>query len=248
MALARTVLPELLDDLAIDDPDAMRSRKDLKRVHQAMGTRSILLQALGNFRIPKQDRPLRILELGAGDGSLLLSVAQALKPSWAAVELTLLDRQALLAPTTTAAFAGLGWIVKDQVSDVHDWAASTLQSNFSAEPLLRWDLIVTSLFLHHFEDQLLTPLLGAIALGSDRFVACEPRRSRPTLLASQLIGALGVNAVTRTDAVLSVRAGFIGTEITDLWPAPTTAWESREYAAGYFSQCFVAARTTAVGS
>lgn len=248
MALVRSVVPELLDSLAADDPSAMRSRQDLKRVHRAMGTRSILLRALAGFRIDRHARPLRILELGAGDGSLMLSVARALEPSWAPVELTLLDRQALLDPATVAAYARLGWVATSQVSDVHDWAATTIQANYSGAPSARWDLIVATLFLHHFDGEPLATLLSAVALDSERFIACEPRRSRATLLASQLIGTLGVNAVTRADAVASVRAGFAGTEITDLWPAPTTAWQSREYAAGRFSQCFVAARTTEAGA
>lgn len=246
MAFARTVEPELLDSLDADDPSAMRSRQDLKRVHRAMGTRSILLRALADFRMQRREGPLRILELGAGDGTLMLSVARALEPSWAPVELTLLDRQALLEPPTIAAYARVGWVATSQVSDVHDWAATMIQTSYSAQPAARWDLIVAALFLHHFDGEPLTTLLSAIALGSERFVACEPRRSRVALWASQLIGTLGVNAVTRADAVASVRAGFVGSEITDLWPAPTTAWEAREHAAGRFSQCFVAARTTQV--
>lgn len=248
MAFARSVVPELLDNLVASDPAAIRSRQDLKRVHQAMGTRSILLRALGNFNIRESSAPLRILELGAGDGSLMLAVAQAQKPRWNSVELCLLDRQALLDPSTTAAYAGLGWKVTSEVADVNDWAIAMTQSSYSAQPVARWDLIVANLFLHHFDGEQLSTLLGAIALVSERFVACEPRRSRLALVASQLIGAIGVNAVTRTDAVLSVRAGFAGNEISDSWPAPNLAWESREYPAGRFSQCFVAARTTAAGA
>ena len=38
-----------------------------------------------------QAAPLRVLEIGAGDGSLMLGIAQALAPAWPKVELTLLD-------------------------------------------------------------------------------------------------------------------------------------------------------------
>lgn len=248
MSFPRQVVPELLDDLAAADPAAVRSREDLKRVHQVMGTRSILLRALGNFRVQRQGRPLRILELGAGDGSLMLSVARALDPGWAPVELTLLDRLALLDPRTTVAYAQLGWVATNQIGDVHEWARLATLSSYSADPSPRWDLIVANLFLHHFDEEQLPTLLAGISLGCERFVACEPRRSRLALVASQLIGTIGVGAVTRADAVLSVRAGFVGSEISNSWPAPNMAWESREYAAGRFSHCFVAARTTAAGA
>jgi hypothetical protein len=50
-ALARVVAPETLDGLSEADPEARRSRRDLRRVHRAMGTRGAAgwcrLQAAG---------------------------------------------------------------------------------------------------------------------------------------------------------------------------------------------------------
>lgn len=53
------------------------------------------------------------------------------------------------------------------------------------------------------------------------------------------------NAVTRADAVLSVRAGFRGAELQALWPAATARWSLAETRAGLFSHCFVASRLAA---
>ena len=47
MKLMRTVLPEELDSLGPDDPSAIRSRRDLQRVHRAMATCSVLTRELG---------------------------------------------------------------------------------------------------------------------------------------------------------------------------------------------------------
>ena len=88
----------------------------------------------------------------------------------------------------------------------------------------------------------MTQLLQAAAARSDRLLACEPRRSRIALAGSHLIGALGVNAVTREDAVSSVRAGFNGNELSALWPTDPSGWHVREYAAGLFSHCLLATR------
>jgi hypothetical protein len=103
-------------------------------------------------------------------------------------------------------------------------------------------LITTSLFLHHFNDDELDLLLAAAALRCDRFFACEPSRSRLALAGSHLIGAIGANAVTRQDAVLSVHAGFRGDEISARWPHAGSRWRTRESAAGLFSHCFSAER------
>jgi len=260
MSFARIVVPEVLDGLAADDPAAQRSRLDLQRVHRVMGTRTTVLRALRTLPVKSTStRPLRILELGAGDGSLMLGVARALKAQWPAVSLTLLDLQNLLSASTTADYAALGWQVKAQVGDVLTWAERGSPESMP-EDAPRWDLIIANLFLHHFQTSQLTTLLAQIAARSEHFFACEPRRARLALAGSHLIGALGVNAVTREDAVLSVRAGFRSTELSALWPEidpntvhkptheSTPEWTLREYSAGLFSHCLLASRGADAGA
>lgn len=240
--MPRIVTAEMLDSLAPGDPDAMRSRRDLQRVHRVMGTREILLQGLTamSARHPGTT-PLRILEIGAGDGSLMLGVARALAPGWPGVELTLLDRQSLLDSATLEGYGELGWRVTEQVGDVLDWATESVQEKAAA--VVVWDLILANLFLHHFESAQLTLILRAIATSSRRFLACEPRRDWLALAGSHMIGAIGANHVTREDSVLSVHAGFNGDELTALWPLPDGRWQVQEYSAGLFSHCFRAERS-----
>ena len=80
-------------------------------------------------------------------------------------------------------------------------------------------MVVANLFLHHFDGDACAALLAGCARRADALVACEPRRSRFALGASHLIVFLGANAVTRRDGVLSVRAGFVGQELSDAWQA-----------------------------
>lgn len=244
--LPRMVAAETLDGLAEDDPAAMRSRRDLRRVHRVMGTRSIVRRALRDATASRaQAAPLRVLELGAGDGSLMLGVARALAPAWPPVELTLLDAQALVDRATIESYAELGWTTVARVGDVLDWAAGAADLQRLGGAAARWDLIIANLFLHHFEDAQLAALLNAIATSTDRFFACEPRRGWLALAGSHLIGAIGANSVTREDAVLSVHAGFRGGELTAVWPAEAVEWQLQEYTAGLFSHCFRAERVGA---
>jgi hypothetical protein len=159
------------------------------------------------------------------------------------VQLTLLDRVGIVQPATLAAYAELGWTTHVLVVDVLDWAAraevDASGPDFNGQPR-RWDLVSTALFLHHFEGEQLELLLTAIASRSERFFACEPARSWQALAGSYLVGAIGANAVTREDAVLSVRAGFRAHEITAKWPQAGSTWHTREFAAGPFSHCFSA--------
>lgn len=229
MNLSRCVQPEILDHLAENDPRAIRSRADLRRINRIMGTQSIMLRALRDIPAPR-----RVIELGAGDATLLLAFAKRLAHRWPQVHLTLLDRQSLVAPATIDAFHTLGWQVEVLNTDALDWISRSTPD--------RYDLCVANLFLHHFNGAQLELLLSAMADRSDTFFGCEPRRGRLALAGSHLVRLIGANAVTREDAVLSVRAGFAGNELTALWPPGRAGWELSEYSAGLFSHCFLALR------
>ena len=208
--MTRTVVPELLDHLDPDDPEAQRSRRDLQRIHVVMGTVRTLRGAIRRLRLASP--PRHILELGAGDGTLLLRLARSHASAWSGVELTLLDQQELVSAQTRAAYEALGWRVTVLKMDVVAWARGSWARQH--------DLCLTSLFLHHFKGPELTDILDAVAARATAFVACEPRRDPWSQLASRLVGLIGGNHVTRSDAVTSVAAGFSGHEISRQWPEP----------------------------
>ena len=229
--MSRHVAPEALDSLDAADPDAHRSRRDLRRLHVAMGTLSIMTRAIG---VEPNRAPLRILELGAGDGSLALRFAQRHARHWPRVSWTLLDRQDTVAESTLQGLRATGWQPVVAVADVFDW--------LDANRELSWDIIVANLFVHHFEGAELSRLLRAVAEVTPLFFCCEPRRSTTALIGSHLVGLIGAGAVTRTDAVLSVHAGFRGRELSKQW-LTHEGWSLREYSAGLFSHCLLARKT-----
>lgn len=236
-------MPEILDGLPNHNPSAIRSRRDLRRVNLAMRSRSIVARALRSSHLfQRESSKLRILEIGAGDGHLMLRVAQTLQARWRDVEMTLLDQIDLVEASTAARYAALGWHVSPVVGDVLAWAVDATKVVRDGAGDDRWDLIIANLFLHHFEGPQLAALLGAIEARAECFVACEPRRSGMARFGSHLIGALGVNAVTRADAVSSVVAGFRDSELSNVWPGTVRRWMLKEYSAGLFSHCFTAER------
>ena len=232
---SRLVQGEELDVLPPSDPRALRSRADLRRVHRAMCSVSILTRCLGQLRLRKT--PRRILELGAGDATLLLRLAQTLDPPWQDVSLTVLDRHDMVSPETQAAYEALGWQLTVLQDDALAWAESRNAAHY--------DLSLACLFVHHFVGDELSTLLRGIMSQADAFVALEPRRDWIARTGSRFIALLGANRVTREDAVKSVAAGFRGREMTALWPGSSGDWWCDEYAAFPFSQCFVAARESA---
>jgi len=235
-SLKRQVGKEILDELAEDDPRASRARRDLRRINWIMRSAGLIASALTRGGVV----PRRILELGAGDGSLMLCLARRQHRAWPGVHVTLLDRQQLVSRDTREQFARLGWTVEAVNADVLDWA-TPLQQN-AVDTAEHWDAVTSNLFVHHFDNQTIRRIFEAVSRRTDHFVACEPRRDRVALLASRLVALIGAGAVTREDAVLSVRAGFNGRELSRLWPGSAADWAVQEARAGAFSHRFLARR------
>ena len=115
--MRRTVEPELLDDLPSADPRAVRSRADLRRINCLMGNADVFTRLFAN-RLAAGSGHLRIIELGAGDGSLLLRLARRWSKLGITADVTLLDRQMLLTAATCRAFAALHWSVASVATEV----------------------------------------------------------------------------------------------------------------------------------
>ena len=226
--MKRIIQPELLDTLSPDDPRAVRSRRDLRRINWWMRNHAIMGAALRS-NLPAA--PRQITELGAGGGNFLLAVAQKMSPLWPNVNATLLDLKKNVFAETLGALVELGWRAEPVVADVFDWSP----------PGDAAEAVIANLFLHHFEDARLAELLQKISQHAKLFIAVEPQRFRRAFACAQLLQLIGCNDVTLHDAAISIRAGFIGQEISALWPDKTN-WQLTERRAGLFSHLFIARR------
>ena len=229
--MKRNVQPELLDTLPAGDSRAVRSRRDLRRVNGWMRQHAIMANALQTAL--NRHPPGQITELGAGDGNFLLRVAQKISPRWPDVKVALPDLQKNVSAETLAAFAALGWPAEAIVADVFDW----LQTFDAGQ------VVIANLFLHHFQAARLSELFRLISQRAKLFIATEPRRAPWPLFCSRLLWAIGCNDVTRHDAVVSVRAGFAGSELSALWPDRQN-WRLMEHRAGAFSHLFIAQKNS----
>ena len=268
--MVRSLEAELVDELPPDHPEAIRGRRDLRRINALMGHVGILARALRSLSIEGRDacfpltpalspgekeqayhdrgtvsgrRPnpangsigstLRLVEIGAGDGEILLRIAQRLPREWNDVEVTFVDLQDLLREETETAFCRLGWRVRSVKSDALQWMSDTRDE--------KSNILMANLFLHHFSNAQLANLFSLAAKKVDAFVALEPRRANWPLFCAQSLSLIGFNTVTCHDAPISVRAGFTARELSALWPQDGR-WELEERRAGLFSHLFVARR------
>ena len=237
MSLPRRVEPEWLDELPQADPRAVWSRRDLKRINGWMLQARIMTRLL---TVALEGRtPRRLIELGAGDGTFMLTLAKRLAPRWRGVKVTLVDRQDIVTERTRAGIHDLGWQAETVSADVFDFLGTA--------PAGCADMVLANLFLHHFEGDSLARLLNGAARLAEGFVACEPWRAGSGLIGSRLLWAIGCNGVTRHDALVSVRAGFRGQELSRLWPNDDD-WRLQEGPALPFTHCFLARRAGGIAS
>ena len=224
----RTVKPELLDQLPPTHPLAAGSREDLKRVNAWMANGSLIAAEINTL----PDQPRRWLELGAGDGTLLLSILSQTRLK-SSREVTLLDQQNLLSDETRGRFTRFGASLQVRQQNVLDWAAEASGETY--------DLIFCNLFLHHFREPELKLILAKVSRSAGFFVACEPRRTKAAVWATRLLWIIGCNQVTRHDAHVSVKAGFADQELSKLWESSSN-WDLAEKANGFASHIFTARR------
>lgn len=222
----RKLTPELLDEMPPSAPEAVRSRRDLRRLNRLMGHASAAAKALRSIR----DVPPRLIELGAGDGTFLLSVCERL-PKWHGVEIELIDRAPVVTAATLQGFKRNGFPAVVREADVF-----AIMEPASLDDA--W--LIANLFLHHFPDEALARLFRHVEPRIAGLVAFEPRRRPLSWWAARGVGLIGCNAVTRHDARVSVEAGFRGHELSRLWPF--AGWKLEERRSGLFSHAWLVTR------
>jgi SAM-dependent methyltransferase len=225
--MQRIVEPEWLDELPADDPRAERSRRDIQRINRFTGHDRILSRALKSAF--QKTAPQSIADLGAGNGNLLLNVARRLR--WRNVNAILVDRVNGFAPEVPAHFRDLGWRAETEISDALAWLHSLGDRKI--------DVVIANHFFHQIENRELAEIFSLLSKSANVVIAAEPRRGPWPLLCSKFVWLLGSAPVTCNDAPISVRAGFRGSELSELWPHKKN-WQLTEHWAGWFSHLFIA--------
>lgn len=197
--MKRNPQPEILDQLPADHPDAVASRRDLRLINALMGNDRWLRARLARHLKPG----MRIVELGAGDGSFARALFRHLPPDYS-MRFTAVD----LAPRPP-----------DWPDDPRfEWRQEDI---FLSDALPEADGVLACLMLHHFDD----PALGALAtrLTNARFlIAREPARQWPWM--RFLLYPFRLNRVTKHDMKISIEAGFLGSELADALGLRSPEW------------------------
>jgi len=190
MMKERVILPELLDLLPADDPDAMRAREEMVMVNGIMGNHRWIERMVRRHR----ECGWRITELGAGDGTLsmrLLNSGCCTEASLHAFD---------LAPRPKR------WPAKSH------WT----RGDVLAQMLPETEIVIANLFLHQFTQEQLRLMGSRLSSEARLIVASEPARRWVHTCSGRLFCELAeLNYVQRHDMQASIRAGFRGDELRD---------------------------------
>lgn len=198
MNLARRVLePELMDDPDLDGTEHDRALAALARVNRISlddrrASRELARIAAGS------GGPVRVLDVGCGDGTLLVRLASAARRAGTAVVLHGCDvsSHALRRAAARAAAEGV--------------ALTLHELDVTRDPLPHgYDLVTCSLFLHHLTDADAVDLLRSMA-AAGRFGLVQDLRRTLAGYALAWVGLrlFGASRVARVDGARSVRAAF----------------------------------------
>lgn len=195
--MTRTLTPELLDSLSPEHPDALHSRRDLRRINWAMGNHRWFARTLP-ARLRASER---VLELGAGTGELAHRLAAR------GVAVDGLD----LGPRPGNWPAAQRW----HRGDLRAFAG---YSGYAA--------VYGNLIFHHLTDGELTELGSQLRRTARVIVASEPTRSAHAQRLIAVFGRVfGASHVTLHDAHVSIAAGFLGDELPRLLGLDPAGWD-----------------------
>jgi 2-polyprenyl-3-methyl-5-hydroxy-6-metoxy-1,4-benzoquinol methylase len=198
--MERLVEPEIIDQLPPDHPDVIRSRRDLRMINFLMGNERWIARNLRGF---PEARARGVIEIGAGEGTLLKSLACR----YPGTPLAGCD----LAPRPATLSASIEWYQQDVFECLADCHAGVLAAN---------------LFLHHFTDEEL-PRFAPLLQPFEIICVNEPYRTQQTITDANIIMPL-VGRATKHDMPASIRAGFLHGEMPRLLGLDDGSWRIRE--------------------
>ncbi len=179
----------------------------------------------------KKDGPIRIAELGSGDGSLACRLLKQWGPVEEGSQVIFVDQAPCLEKDHAQQLTELGWQIENQVMDVFQWAEK-------APPDI--DLCFASLFIHHFSFQQIGQLFQKLSRHTKAFLCLEPRRDWKGLIGAKALCCLRCHPITLNDALISVQAGFRHKELSHIADGNFPPnWERVERPVGPFSHLFL---------
>ena len=231
--LSRRRVPELMDDEGIGPREHDAALRGLARLNRVSRSDAILWPVLRDVAASGNGRVLRVMDVATGSGDVPAALDARARSAGIRIEWTLCDRSPHALARAEERAAGSGMNVRTACVDV---LAAPLPPGC--------DVVISSLFLHHFDPHDAVRILRSMrdAAGVAVGVADLDRTWLGLGLATLGARVLSRSPVVHFDAAASVRAaharaeveslardaGMDGCAITRAWPERWRLWWNRD--------------------
>ena len=221
-SVAQSRSPELMDDPSLDAGEHLAALRALGTINALSLTASTLARAVNRLTSPGRHaiRPLHVVDVACGGGDVTVALARRLGPAFHVTGIDISPRAAARAAEHAA---------KSAVENVSFEVCDVL-----AEGCPDCDVAVTSLFVHHLDDDAAAATVRSLAQAATLggVISDLVRSRRGLLLAHLATRVLTRSRVAQVDGPLSVRAartlpeyrllmeqaGLPASRITATWP------------------------------
>ncbi|WP_345165669.1 methyltransferase domain-containing protein [Nibribacter koreensis] len=201
----RSTQPELMDDLTLATDALRQNLKELEIINHYLGGHDVVRNGLDRilahpFSASFSGKTLKIADLGSGGGDTLRMVAQWAHKRQQPVQLVGLDANAFMVDYGTRHSQAFPEIRFEQV-DVFSEAFQQQE----------YDIVICSLFLHHFKDEALIQLFSGLQKQVRMAVLINDLHRHPLAFYSikALTKVFSRSHLVKHDAPLSVERAFI---------------------------------------
>lgn len=196
----RTDQAEWMDEPEICEKDLANAYKDINHVNTFLGGNKITLKGIIQLeKLSKTKHPIRIIDIGCGDGSTLKFLAKFARKNnknWLFSGVDINPKSIKLAQKNTLNFPKINYI-----------EANVFSENFKK---LETDIFILTLTLHHFKDkEIMSILESSVHQARLGLVINDLQRSSLAYTLFQLYGYLFLkSAIARHDGLVSILRGF----------------------------------------
>ena len=192
-------MAERMDDFSIGGLELRKTLITLGRINKWLGGNRVTLNGLKKvLNGHPKERQITILDLGCGGGDILRDVAEFGKQSGYIFKIIGVD-----ANKNTLGYAKE---LSKSFPDINFLHCDIFSYDFEK---LEYDLVLTSLFLHHFDDDKLESLLkGILDKASIGIVVNDLHRHPMAYFLFRILCVFTTNKMAKEDGLISILKGF----------------------------------------
>jgi SAM-dependent methyltransferase len=218
IATTRYLVPELMDDPALDPAEHVKALRGLQRINVFSRTAQTVAEPICRWADMRELADIRILDVGCGSGDVAMKVAR-LVSSRRGRKCTVVGWD--ISPTAIELARSLASVRENPAGvrcRVEFETRDILEDSETCDPAERFDFVYCSLFLHHFcEDEAVRILRSMKERARYGLIVDDLLRSAFGLgLAHLAVRALSTSRIVRFDGPQSVRAAFNVDEMRSL--------------------------------